>query len=327
MSKDNVQAGRSKWRDRLWKDGLSKLADDAVEFFMPGLAADRDTGKPIMAIVGPELQAPSSKSDKGMRVPDVFISVPVTNKRGAGDVALFVEQQHERDRWFAKRVCDTYTFLRVRHEKVTALVIFTGKAKGVGEYSESFYGTSLDFRFNTYSVRDVEPDMLRADGRVFANIALAARLALDAGASLARREQGARELLDIVSGRNYSDRKKGLILNFASGVFRVDDAGIDAGLKEAYKVWKKIPMDEYIKRVELENAREEGEEIGIAKGVAKGRAEGVAEGAAKGRAEGVAEGRAEGMLEVARKLLSRNATVDEIAEITGMDKRQILALG
>ncbi|MDR1741414.1 MAG: hypothetical protein LBR38_06155 [Synergistaceae bacterium] len=80
-------------------------------------------------------------------------------------------------------------------------------------------------------------------------------------------------------------------------------------------MWKKIPMDEYIKRVELENAREEGEEIGIA----KGRAEGVAEGAAKGRAEG--------MLEVARKLLSRNATVDEIAELTGLDKRQILALG
>ncbi|MDR1740429.1 MAG: hypothetical protein LBR38_01080, partial [Synergistaceae bacterium] len=73
---------------------------------MPELAADRDAARPIMAIVGPEVQDPSSKSDKGMRVPDVFISVPVFSKKGTadGEVALFVEQQHEHDKGFTKRI-------------------------------------------------------------------------------------------------------------------------------------------------------------------------------------------------------------------------------
>ncbi|MDR1740393.1 MAG: hypothetical protein LBR38_00895, partial [Synergistaceae bacterium] len=66
-----------KWRDRLWKDGLSKLAEEAVEFFMPDLAADRDVDRPIMAVVASEIPKPESASDLGMRIPDVLMKVPV----------------------------------------------------------------------------------------------------------------------------------------------------------------------------------------------------------------------------------------------------------
>jgi predicted transposase YdaD len=74
--------------------------------------------------------------------------------------------------------------------------------------------------------------------------------------------------------------------------------------------------------VEISNAREEGEEIGMARGFTEGRAEGRAE----GRTEGRAEGRTEGILTVVRNMLARNMPLRDIAELTGMKERDIAGL-
>ena len=69
-------------------------------------------------------------------------------------------------------------------------------------------------------------------------------------------------------------------------------------------------------------------EKGIAKGIAVGRAEGISVGRAKGKAEGRAEGIAEGAhqkaLDMAKKLLARGMSSEEVSELTGLEQKDIV---
>ncbi len=53
-------------------------------------------------------------------------------------------------------------------------------------------------------------------------------------------------------------------------------------------------------------------------GFAEGEAKGLVKGRAEGRAEGLAEGEAKGIEKVARKMLQRGKTIDEVSELTGL---------
>ena len=141
------------WIDGAWKEVLKGDLDDAISFFMPSLAAERDYSKipeaadPVHPVIG-------GKSDKGSNISDVCFKVPLKN--GSFPRTLFlVEQQHEEDKslplhvfqsWY--RASDEYQF------PVTALVIYTGGAKPLNTYYREWHGTSVNFMFNTYSVPD-----------------------------------------------------------------------------------------------------------------------------------------------------------------------------
>jgi hypothetical protein len=81
-----------KWIDRAWSDFITENVDDAILFFKPDLAADRDYDrKPLL--VPNEFPAIGTDSDKGMRVSDVGLSIPL--KTGADQrIAFHIEQQH-----------------------------------------------------------------------------------------------------------------------------------------------------------------------------------------------------------------------------------------
>jgi hypothetical protein len=66
-----------KWRDVAWKKAIIDGAQDAIAYFMPDLASDMDTSREVIGITGMELPEKDSDSDKGMRVSDIFLNVPV----------------------------------------------------------------------------------------------------------------------------------------------------------------------------------------------------------------------------------------------------------
>ncbi|MCL1792111.1 MAG: hypothetical protein FWG40_12375, partial [Peptococcaceae bacterium] len=55
----------------------------------------------------------------------------------------------------------------------------------------------------------------------------------------------------------------------------------------------------------------------------EGRAEGRTEGRAEGHAEGRTKGHAEGVIAVARNMLKRNRSIDEVAEDTGLTREEV----
>ena len=90
-----------------------------------------------------------------------------------------------------------------------------------------------------------------------------------------------------------------------------------------------LPEDEkeqYIKEMAIErdilNQREFAREEGRAQGIEQGRAQGIEQ----GRAQGIEQGRAQGKIEVARSMLTKGMSVQDIVEITGLEESQIREL-
>ena len=95
--------------------------------------------------------------------------------------------------------------------------------------------------------------------------------------------------------------------------------------KEVVKMCKAVR--EWRKRL-INEGMEKGEKRGEKRGVTMGRQEGMAmgrqEGMAMGRQEGMAMGRQEGMATIIRSMLQRNASPEQIHQLTGLPLKQIL---
>ncbi|MCL2055365.1 MAG: Rpn family recombination-promoting nuclease/putative transposase [Oscillospiraceae bacterium] len=89
----------------------------------------------------------------------------------------------------------------------------------------------------------------------------------------------------------------------------------DEKIQEAARLREKAL---HIEVTNMEGAKEEGLQEGLQKGLQKGRQE--------GRQEGLKEGLKKGTVDVARRLLSRNRPIEEIAEDTGLTAEEIIAL-
>jgi hypothetical protein len=281
-----------KWIDRAWKDFITENVDDAILFFKPDLAADRDYGRKPLLVPG-ELPAIGTDSDKGMRISDVGLSIPL---KGCADqrIAFHIEQQHEPVKEFALRMFQGYYRMSDRlRVPVTSLAILTGDTKPVDAYITSCYGTELNFKFGIYHVASADADELRRDGRVFAIVILAAKKMLDAGENPADRGKYSLELLRLTKERGYDASKMRNIQKFIYRILRIGDKNIDPKVREAWKM-QLIPIDEAVREIQIRDAKEEGME--------------------------------EGKFEVARKMLAKGVPVETIEEYTGLDEGDILAL-
>ena len=295
-----------KWRDRAWKQALVDGAKEAIEYFMPDLARDRDKSREIAGIAGMELPMADSGSDKGMLVSDVFLNVPVI---GGEDwsVACIVEQQHEDDKGFAGRMFDSYVRLRAQRPsgRTTGFAVYTGDSKNVGTYTESCYGLEVTLKFRTFHLPSYSVEELKEDKRPFARVMQAGRLSTETGDDAELREKHAWELLNMTNARGYDERQRKFILEFADRIFWLNGPGISQKLKEAYEMHT-ITLEEYSRKIAEEAAMMEGIEEGIEKGKIEGEIEGIEK--------------------VARRMLDRKMPISDIADITGLSEKDLLSL-
>ncbi|MDR1977905.1 MAG: hypothetical protein LBQ42_04145 [Synergistaceae bacterium] len=304
-TREHEEYSQHKWRDVAWKKALCDGAGSAIEYFLPDLAADMDLSREVTAITGLELHSSSTDSDRWMRVSDVFLSVPLQNEE-SGNVALFVEQQHEEEEDFALRVFETYCRLKEKtRKKTTGLVIYTGSARPVNNYFDSCYGFEVSVKYNVFHLPGRSLEELRKDKRPFARVVLAGRLSLDVGDDVKQREKYAWELLKTTTEADYDKRSRRVILVFSRGIFRLEDPKVSRELKEAYEM-QTISLDEYVKRIALEEAEEKGIEKGMEKGMKKGIER--------------------GKLEVARTMLAEGLSPEIVVKCTGLGKSEILSL-
>jgi hypothetical protein len=299
-----------KWRDFAWKRAIADGAKDAIAYFMPDLFADMDASREVTAISGMELPVKDSDSDKDMRVSDVFLNVPV---KGGEDwsVACLAEQQDSRDNCFAARMFDSVVRLRASRPagSVTGFAIYTGSSKDVDSYTEECYGLEISLRFRAFHLPSRGIGELREDKRPFARVMYAGRLSLESGDDVALREKYAWELLNMPGVEGYDKRQRKFILEFVGRIFRLSDPGISEDLREAYKL-RTISLEQYVAEIDKEEARMEGMEKGLEKGLERGMERGMER----------------GKFEVARKMLARRMPIDDIADITGLNERDILSL-
>lgn len=112
----------------------------------------------------------------------------------------------------------------------------------------------------------------------------------------------------------------------------LDEISKDAKERRLAELRDKALMDEIaIRESGFNEGREEGREAGRKAGLIEGRKEGILE----GRKEGMLEGRKEGMLEgkregkneaqieIAKNMLNKNFTIEQISELTGLSIEEI----
>ena len=116
-------------------------------------------------------------------------------------------------------------------------------------------------------------------------------------------------------------------------------AGDYEDLKEVAKIMKeysedtsnliyynKKAMEESMRKTDLKFAKEEGISEGYNEGHAKGITEGFNEGHTKGITEGINQGEIKKSLEIAKKLLEKDMSIEDISKITELSKEEILKL-
>jgi hypothetical protein len=288
------------WLDEAWNDVLIQNADDAVEFFMPDLAADRDRSRGI-EFLSEDLPRLGADTSKGKRIVDICLSIYLSGG-GIQRVALVAEQQHLEDPDFARRMYTTFYRASDRLQyPVTSLAIFTGKSWYAGPYEYECYGTRLRFEYNSYRVVEADIGVLRKDKRPFAVVVLAAALMLEAGGNPNDREKYARELLNLMTERNYDKRRKKALFEFIRRVLRIKDGDMSQKIKEEWNM-RAIPIEEAAKEVWIRHARDEGMDKGMEKGEEKKA------------------------FEVARSMLADGFPAETIRKHTGLDESSILSL-
>jgi predicted transposase YdaD len=299
-----------KWRDVAWKWAIVDGAREAIDYFMPDLASYMDTSKDITGITGMELPMQASDSDKGMRVSDIFLSIPVVGGED-WNTACVVEQQHENDKDFAARMFDSWVRLRAQRStgRTTGFALYTGNSKDVKFYTESCYGLEASLKFRTFHLPSYNIEELRKDKRPFARVMYAGRLSLESENDVTLREKHAWEILNTTSDQEYDKKQRKFILEFANRIFWLSDPQISHEVREAYKM-KTIPLSEYAQAI----AKEEGIIEGMERGMEKGMERGMEKGMERGK------------VEVARKMLARRMPVSEIVDITGLNERDILSI-
>jgi len=300
MSEKPKISGRPhKWRDTAWKRALVDGARDALTYFMPDLAADMDTSKEVTGITDFALPLEDSDSDRHTRFSDVFLNVPLIGGED-WNVACFAEQQHESDRHepdssFGERMFDSYVRLRAQRlrGRTTGFAIFTGDSEDVKSYIETCYGFEVSIKFRTFYLPGYDMEELREDKRPFARVMYAGRLSLGTEDNVALREKYAWELLNTTTEQEYDERQRKFIFEFADRIFWLGDPEISRELKEAYEM-KTIPLSEYLKEIDREEAMMIGE--------------------------------TKGKFDVARSMLADGLPAETIRKYTGLDESSILSL-
>ncbi|MDR1379484.1 MAG: hypothetical protein LBJ36_10600 [Synergistaceae bacterium] len=294
----------SKWIDRTWKEVIIENIDDAILFFKPDLAMDRDYEKKPF-LIDTEHPAIGGVSDKGGRISDLCVSVPLitgAEKR----VAFQVEQQHKKDKELGLKVFQNYYRASDQLQiPVTSLAIFTGPDKAIDTYSSLCYGTELNFRYSIYHVASANEEELKKDDRLFALVVLATRRMLDAGKDPGDRGRYSLELLSLMKEKNYDLKRTRSVQKFVYRILRLGSKKIDPKVKEVWKVHM-IPIDQAVREIQIRDAK--------------------AEGKAEGRTEGRTEGKAEGQRKVARNLLEMGWDLEKVMRVSELPREDIEAL-
>jgi hypothetical protein len=197
-----------------------------------------DHSREVIGIRGAELPAPGVGTDIDMKVLDVVFSVPVTEGEDVNVIMVIIEAQDYDEEGFAQTMFEKHLRLFYETRKpTTSLAIFTGRVTPAeSSYTESIEGSKLTLKYNTFNLPDHEIGELRKDKRPFAQIVLAARMAMDAGDDdVELREKCAMNILEITKARDYTPQSRDYILDFSKDIFWLDDDRISEKVGESYQ--------------------------------------------------------------------------------------------
>ena len=267
--------------DLLWKDLFTEFDSEAILFFF-----GRKLYKSIDFSVPPEyleqeFNATFAANEPSKKIADKIIRYRLKNGQDKY-IIIHVEFQGQSEEDFALRMYTyfVYIFIKFNNTDVTAVALFTGASRPIGYncFKVSNFGTTMTYKFNTYTVREQNEAQLLRSNNPFALAVLASLYMIKAGQNDYKKLEYKKKLIEISILKKFDRAKLFRMFNFVEHLVT-----LPPNLQELFKnsishtkIQEKMQAERsFLKTYEfffgkaLKEEREEGIEEGIEKGMEK----------------------------------------------------------
>ena len=243
MSKDKI-----KKPDTLWKEIIKDLFEDFITFFIEDLAKEIDFSKGI-DFLDKELATLTSKSENINRDADALVKVYLKNGEEKW-VLVHIEVQGYIDKEFPKRMFTYYyRILDKFDKKITAITILTDGNKNYNPncYQESFYGTELNYKYNSFKILDKTEEELKENKNPFALIILAGLYVIKSKKTKDEQKKYNFKytLIKLLKERKYSKEKIRSLFIFIESILKLSlkfELQFEKNVKKIFKEEVSMPL-------------------------------------------------------------------------------------
>ena len=191
--------------DAYWKEIITTLFADFVQFFLPDVYEQIDFDKPPEFLEQELQKLIADKLKKGKVINDKLAKVQL--KDGSERWLLIhieVQSYHEAD--FAERMFAYFYRIYDKYgPHITAMAIYTGASKQQPDtFRYELFGTEVTYHFNTFSIRQAKEAALLASDNPFALALLAGKYHLQTRKNVEKRYAFKRKLVTLALEKNYT---------------------------------------------------------------------------------------------------------------------------
>lgn len=163
--------------DANWKFIIEELFPEFMSFFLPKLAEEIDYTQAPEFMEQELHKIVADKVKKGKVVNDKLVKVRLKNGEDKW-VLIHIEIQGTFETHFSKRMFIYFYRILDKYDKeITALAVYTGnqQSRQKNKFNYNFYGTELEYKFNTYVAKDAQEKELLKSNNPFALVILAVK--------------------------------------------------------------------------------------------------------------------------------------------------------
>ena len=288
--------------DEIWKETIEKLFEQFIYFYMPDLAVDVDFQKGY-TFLDKEFQTIALKSKDTKRFMDKLIKVYLKNGQEHW-ILIHLEVQLGGYKDFAKRMFRYFYRIYDKYNRnIVSLAIFTGKSKTYPlSFNYDFYKTRIIHEYRCVKLADYEEDYLLNQDNIFALVTLAVNYSIKSKSDEELRYKFKSRLIRLMFSRGYSEEEIIDLFRFIEIMLEIKNENLNKLIYEEILKYQKEVNKMVVTKFE-KIAMEKGKEAGIKKGMEKGR---------KGE-----------KIEIAKELLIRGFSIEDISGITKLSLNEI----
>lgn len=276
-------------KDQIWKHIIGKFFREFTEFFLPELHKDIDFNKKPKFLDN-QLSKITQKSEGKNRESDKLVEVKLKDGSEKWILVHIEIQDSKKDDFIFRMFQYYYRIFDKFNKKIVALAVYTDSNSkfNPAEYKDSFYGTEIIYKFNTYKVLDQKDkkEFLKNNANPFALVILSSLYYLESKKDDDKRYNFKIELTKLLLEKGYKKKDVWDLFDFIDVLMSFSNDKLE---KKYYKEIEDMPK-----------AKEEKIIGGYQRFVIKRK-----------------------ISEVAKNMLKENISVKLIAKVTGLKIREI----
>lgn len=210
--------------DLLWKDLLTEFDAEFVLFFLGKKLHDAIDFTVKPEFLEQELNETFAANEPNKKIADKIVRYRLKNGKYRF-VIVHIEFQGQSEKDFVERMFRyfIYIYLKYGSKDISAIALYTGasRPKVYDTFSISTFGTSMTYKFNTYTVRDQSEEILLQSESPFAIAVLASLYLIKAGKDPNQKLAYKKKLVEIAITKNFDRAKLYRLFNFVFYLVRL----------------------------------------------------------------------------------------------------------